>query len=492
MTKILFWIPNIENYGIASKFKEYDIYAMYDIWPNHKRFFKKQKLVNFSKEWYYDENINLGKKTTPNKEYLEEFEKRTGIKLWETYYAEKSFNKYNPYYKFSYSEALLIFEQECKFFESILDEIRPDYLIMQRVARHQTFLLSEICKSRNIPVLTLEVSNFGFRFQICSSMENISEEFKKYVPQKQFSKQELFNYFFQYDSSKQNKTLLTKIPSIYVRNKDVAKNFIFHDNKKFQKHFARLGMSRFNMIKQSIISIIKKSNVEKFVKQNLEYKINTKNRFIYFPLHTEPEAVLNLESKFFTNQIEVIKHIAKSLPASHILYVKDHPISTLKNSRDVNFYNEIQKIPNVVLLHHSISRDQIIKNCDLVITIAGTSGLEAMFFDKPVIVLSNPSYSIIPFIHKIQNMEQLSNSIRDALLTKTDFETLATYVDFILNKSFELDLVSINVDMNYRFYTMGIITFDKTLLHDEVIDFLNCHDKAFEKIHEQFLKKMLI
>ena len=37
----------------------------------------------------------------------------------------------NPFYKFKKDEILNILERDCKFFESVLDEIKPEFLIIK-------------------------------------------------------------------------------------------------------------------------------------------------------------------------------------------------------------------------------------------------------------------------------------------------------------------------------------------------------------------------
>ncbi len=41
------------------------------------------------------------------------------------------FFKYNVYYNFSENEILSILEQQCKFFENIIETIKPDFVIFQ-------------------------------------------------------------------------------------------------------------------------------------------------------------------------------------------------------------------------------------------------------------------------------------------------------------------------------------------------------------------------
>ena len=57
-------------------------------------------------------------------EYLKNFETKYKIDLWLLAFNDRFFYKYNEYYTFSTQEKLKILEQECKFFEKIINPER--------------------------------------------------------------------------------------------------------------------------------------------------------------------------------------------------------------------------------------------------------------------------------------------------------------------------------------------------------------------------------
>ena len=87
---------------------------------------------------------------------------------------------------------------------------------------------------------------------------------------------------------------------------------------------------------------------------------------------TDLERHLLIDSPFYTNQIEVIRHVAKSLPIEYLLYVKENPSNVTRDWRDISQYKEIMNIPNVKLIHPNFSNIELLSNCDLVISIAFT------------------------------------------------------------------------------------------------------------------------
>ena len=146
--KILFWINSgtMNIFGLAKYLQndmDAEFFAIYDVTDRPKKFFQEQKLVNFQKIWFYHDFIQ--KKTNTDLDYLKEFECKYGINLLSLAYSERIF-LYNEFYKFSNNEILSILEQESKNFEKILDDIKPDYIIMVTPYFHHDSIFFNLCK----------------------------------------------------------------------------------------------------------------------------------------------------------------------------------------------------------------------------------------------------------------------------------------------------------------------------------------------------------
>ena len=86
-----------------------------------KKSLKKQKLINFSKIWFFHDHIYKTNQK-PDKEFLKLIEEKYKVDLRLLVSNERFFNKWNQYYEFSSDEKLSILEQECKLFEKIFRE----------------------------------------------------------------------------------------------------------------------------------------------------------------------------------------------------------------------------------------------------------------------------------------------------------------------------------------------------------------------------------
>ena len=73
-------------------------------------------------------------------------------------------------------QILSILEQDCKFFESILEEVNPDYLCIPLIDRHHNQLLHKICKSKGIKILMLVPTRLGTRWMLAEELDQIDPD----------------------------------------------------------------------------------------------------------------------------------------------------------------------------------------------------------------------------------------------------------------------------------------------------------------------------
>lgn len=140
-----------------------------------------------------------------------------------------------------------------------------------------------------------------------------------------------------------------------------------------------------------------------FLKSKKYYKeADLNKKFVYLPLHYQPEASTCVCAEKYEKQLFYIDNWAKSLPADTILYVKEH--YALLGHRDLHFYEELKKYPNVVIINPWESSRKLIEKCVAVAALTGTAGLEAMLLRKPVFVCGNAVYETAPGIIKINDI----------------------------------------------------------------------------------------
>lgn len=116
----------------------------------------------------------------------------------------------------------------------------------------------------------------------------------------------------------------------------------------------------------------------------------TCGKFVYFPLHVDPEASTMVLSPHQTDQLTVVEAISKALPPGYSVVVKDH--SPMLGRRPRDFYRKLRRLPRVHLVDMRLDSFALIRKSEAVITITGTVGQEALFLGKPVVALGESPY----------------------------------------------------------------------------------------------------
>jgi len=120
------------------------------------------------------------------------------------------------------------------------------------------------------------------------------------------------------------------------------------------------------------------------------------SEYIYIPLHFQPERTTSPEGGKFVNQIKLIRLIRKANREKTKLYVKEHPSQfRLRNGwlgRSNNYYEQILHIDDTRLISLDADPFDLIDNAKCVISVAGTSSLEAIVRGTPASISGYPWY----------------------------------------------------------------------------------------------------
>ena len=493
--KIFFWLDAnfmmyILSYHLQKKI-DADFYAIYDL-PNKTRtFFQNQKLVSFKKTWYYNDQINF-KKNEIDIEYLSNFEKKYGIGLWNLAVNERLFHRFNTFYKFSTEEIWLILEQECKFFEGVLDEIKPDFFITREPFLHQDELFYQMCRAKGIKTLVCTNTQFANKSMISehpielydstitdSEKSHTIKSFSEMVKNIPRSKTEL--------AYKEWRTSNKKGISAVIE-------FLFNSNNKNTKtHFTYFGRSKSAVLLDAIKQSLQKQSRASFLNKNIPTSIDHSEKFVYFPLGIDEEHSLLITHyqipAYHTNQIETIRHVAKSIPINYKLYVKEHPSSVMRNWRSISDYKEIMNIPNVRLLHHSVPQSELFQNCSLVVSAMGSSCLEATFYGKPSVIFGKPYYSILPSVHHVETLSKLPEIIRSSLQETVNLQDVERFLAIFKKNSFDFDIQAYNLKEANAFFYNGHLV-DVEITESQMKSFIEENAQMFSVLVDEHIKKL--
>lgn len=495
--KILFWLDaDLTHFGIASSMqKKFDgeFFAVIDITDKPKPFFETQQIVKFKKIWFYHDYA-LSDRNEIDIEYLANFERKYNINLWQIAYNERIFYRFNEFYKFSEREVLMILENECRLFENILDDVKPDFMMMRASDLHQNQLFYELCKAKKTKILLLGQSRFAYRPIISSRWHEIDgvENYSDHVGGPTMTREELLNYLKGTNTFKQTNEYTESFQRSQKEKISAVLDYLKTKNTNQKTHYTYFGRTKLKVLAKSFTYLLKRRLRESFINKNLMREIDKETEFLYFPLHLDEESTLLIGAPLFTNQIEVIRHIIKSMPIGYKLYVKEHPAMKLRGWHDEAFYKEIMEMPNVELLHPSVKPEEIMNNCSLVLSITSTASLEAAFYNKPSIIFADAPYSALPSVFRIKIIEDLPKIIRQALqLKEVDLQNLNKFVNFVNDNSFELDMFKLELGYAKFFYHDGNLV-DVEITASQMQAYLEKYRKEFDILVDEHIKKIMV
>lgn len=140
-------------------------------------------------------------------------------------------------------------------------------------------------------------------------------------------------------------------------------------------------------------------------------------KFVYLPLHYQPERNSSPQGGAFVDQILMAETLSAALPEGWLLYVKEHPTQWLFRGPDYfsyrfrGYYRAIVRLKNVRIVPMETNSYELIKRSRAVATIAGTAGWEAVLRRKPVLIFGYPWYRNAPGIFRIWDADSCKSAI---------------------------------------------------------------------------------
>ncbi len=384
----------------------------------------------------------------------------------------------------------MILERECKLFDEILSKINPDFVIMFEPTLHQHELFYRMCKKTKTKILLLNQPNIS-RCIISENPRKLDLDIElDTLPSSNKSFSELRDYRKSFSSYKSIKNYRNQFKTSNLKLLQSAFKFLTSENKHIKTHYTHRGRTKFKVLKDELMLKINKKLRSSFINKTFETKIDKNKKFIYFPLAVDEERNLLIAAPFYTNQLEVIRNIAKSIPIGYMLYVKENPAQSIRFWRNISEYREIIDIPNVRLFHPDVSAETIYEKCSLVITIAGTSGLDAAFYEKPSIIFTDLGYSVLPSVSKLNSIGELPKIIRESLQKKVNSNDLEKYLAVLHENSFDFDPMDFENRYNDFFYHGGHYL-SVEILESKMKEFLDKNNHILDNLANEFEKKLI-
>lgn len=145
-----------------------------------------------------------------------------------------------------------------------------------------------------------------------------------------------------------------------------------------------------------------------------------KSKFIYFPLHLQPERSTIPEGGVFEDQMMALDILRACLPSGWKILVKEHPRQFHKFDfqkhmyRSKAYYKRIHEMKNVTLCPMHIPQEELVKRAELTATITGTGGWESLCIGKPAFVFGNTWYGGCQSCFYIDSVTAAKESLAEA------------------------------------------------------------------------------
>ena len=186
-------------------------------------------------------------------------------------------------------------------------------------------------------------------------------------------------------------------------------------------------------------------------------------RYVYFPLHLQPELTTSALGGEFADQISAIEELSSILPNDLYLYVKENPKQN-EAYRGKLFFKRLKKLKNVRYIKRTYNSSKLIQDSEFVAVINGTAGWEAIFAKKSILIFGYAWFSSFKGVTRYAP----TISVDDVLKNKpaNAIETI-NYLDDILTKTgigiVDDDYISIfdqyDVNLNSKNVTSSLMTY---------------------------------
>ena len=331
----------------------------------------------------------------------------------------KMMDRADTYSLFDSESRFELFFTHLEFWYSLIKEKKIDLIISSDMPHEtQDYIAYSLCEVLEIKRCFIAQSQIHQFYQILIDIEINDNRLEKYkesdLPNDTVTNPVMAEYF----KSQQNENYVpfymtggTAVP--VTHRKKTLRNYL---NIFFNK--IRFFIKNKLYVFENIIGFLYKRsnygskadvNIFKYYDQNALIPDYSK-KYIYVPLHFQPERTTSPQGGIFVFQMLMIKMISKAIPDDWIIYVKEHPWQMSKG-RKITFYKEILELKNIFFVKRDTKSFNLINNAKVVSVISGTSGWESIFYKTPILVFGNIYFKYIDGAFEIKT----NKNIKDAL-----------------------------------------------------------------------------
>ncbi|USZ71466.1 hypothetical protein [Natronosalvus halobius] len=385
---------------------------------------------------------------------------------------------------FTHSDRVRHYHRQLSYWIHVVDNISPDVVIFG-AAPHSIYdyLLYAICEQRDIETVIFTHTSLPDRFCVRKGIHESPTQFEKtdiddskLSPDLEEHVQKLRGKYSQaepeYMQEDARRTDLSRLITYGLEiekaiNKLLKLPLLLREKPKayIKKSGKPIEKSRVRFWEWELYRVRARYYRRRLRLQYQKYTIEPdySTKYIYFPLHYQPERTTSPEGGQYVHQYLAVELLAGSLPDGISVYVKEHPSqfsSRLKGEqgRQSHYYEDLNTISSVELISLNSEPFELIDNAMGVATVTGTAGWEALVRGTPAITFGSAWYRDAPGCHHVKTRDQISNAVEDIL--RKDTITNRAIDNFVSNIESYVYHGSLNTSNEENVYTLYNATCD--------------------------------
>ena len=153
----------------------------------------------------------------------------------------------------------------------------------------------------------------------------------------------------------------------------------------------------------------------------------------------------------FASQCEAVGYILSHTQSDIHYYIRIHPNLKGINHRDHLDLYEYDKLPNATVIppESKVSSYDLMEACEKVISFGSSTGLEACYWGKPMILIGHCGYESCGAVYHIKKLEDVMPAIEGNLPAKPRMAAIK-FAYFLLDRKYKVDQTHIDIDVQIK------------------------------------------
>lgn len=319
----------------------------------------------------------------------------------------------------SYDERKKTYLAHLRYWNHVLTTTNID-LFLSSGTPHEIYdyIIYCLCRVKHIPAIFMY--EFHLIYDLIAAVDNWQNPFPSLAKEEKITGS--YNLPENMEAALQ-KQLMEKEPrQFWVKTPPGALAKIFSTIKNYYRKISQIKSKEkltsllkdeFNYFKNKYLNDRRLREIKKYYDRYVETP-DISQKYIYVSLHLQPEMSTSPLAGVFVDQLLMVQILSYCLPRDVYLFVKEHPMQKWIG-RSQKFYDDLHEVKNVVFVPQSFSSFKLIENCLAVATATGTSGWEALFRKKSVLMFGNNFYQYLSGVYQIRTLADCQAAVTQIL-----------------------------------------------------------------------------